>query len=1297
MSFRGRKGCRNSCQSSLRNGNSDNPMGFLPVAQKPSHIRARGSGNARGFIRSNARDQIDRGKKISHSEFNSFNTTDFGCSGEKDYCDSVESVPSHVQTDKQDSMSSTSRQGGIIQIPKEVNIYNQIVINNDGISGSVKSELHSKPVQVVRPHQKKCNNHLSDFRTSNRVVKPNRQGDARDASNESNFPPFRQSVQQQPRTSQNPVVGEAAVNILTYFNALNTLMKPPGVCAPHMPPLPDENSDEKSALSKAQLLFLRWWFSIKKLRENLFACFETLILHDLNFCFEGQVELELWKAIFYNLIELMRGWLNNPFDTELLSVPAEGIDMAKIDFEACEGLVKLIKKTLLDDVIESGIERYIELLSSLQQAYKISLDHLLAEGRPAPDSNSRTVILFYLCSQKISLFIGDLARYAESINNTQNFGIARRQVIFFPLSLYWNRFVHFFHPLNFLAFSWYLKAQLIYPKNGRVYNQLGFLSIKMGRPLDAMCYYMRASAASNPFPTAVQTLLALFHEHEDHWNKWARNNPLKGQFHLGTKTKEAKTANEAANFVAEGMKNKIEIWYHPVNNVVTIVMGVNSLVVPRALLQQRMKEARAQRSRSNSPGSLASEEESEEAQADAEEYANIPLLKARSYLDLFNKDIRSTLKHYSCLSCDHLYRSVCSQIWRVIFLTKTFSLYFMHTHGLLFTKIGMETFPDVASTALQALSGLLAQEPCAISRDRLYQILMSNMFNLDRSASLSTAMKSTTTAGSEPARSVHHDHAARFALDTFSLICRRATKLFNESKGGPPNSESWLHPDLKVLLPGLRLWTEWMILHPEHWSPPPRYRDPVLRPHLDEWRLVADMCTAASKWISKVKNAPRFEEITPTNDLVVQNYLRKQAEKGQTPPIEGPKYGTLFEETVFAGFKPMLDLIPKLYQYSGDWDSESVEQFIRIEKIVLFGDFLCGIETPVLSFDVDNGVYLKSVPEEPDTSEKPRLDNGLGELEERTEELLSNEKAVTNNQRLQKETEDDQEDVGDEEFQALRRKRDELRAQVESKSRLAEWRAKAEKRTAAGHSRAVEIEVRPVYIVPDTNCYIDWLEGIARLAQTSSNYTLLVPIIVFNELQYLASKARQQSLNPIENAFSEYLVNPTSNTKKGDIIQDRARAAIIYLEGEFERRNPRLRAITAQGNILETIAYRNELDTRQVDQNNDDVILDCCRHLCKEPLGRKVVNVPSQNQPLVLNRQVVLLTGDRTLRIKARSAYVPVTPLRPFVMWSNLKPVVLPREVEELISNALPSDQKVSEGLEPDKKNTRKNRGGRQK
>ena len=115
----------------------------------------------------------------------------------------------------------------------------------------------------------------------------------------------------------------------------------------------------------------------------------------------------------------------------------------------------------------------------------------------------------------------------------------------------------------------------------------------------------------------------------------------------------------------------------------------------------------------------------------------------------------------------------------------------------------METFPEVASLALQSLSGLLAQRPCPLSASHLCQILMVNMFNVDRAAMLtiqSAGNKAALThrdklevdrkhqflvqqkphVVSETLRSVHHDHAARFALDTFSLICRRAAKLFIE-------------------------------------------------------------------------------------------------------------------------------------------------------------------------------------------------------------------------------------------------------------------------------------------------------------------------------------------------------------------------------------------------------------------------------------------------------------------------------------------------------------------------------------
>ncbi len=99
---------------------------------------------------------------------------------------------------------------------------------------------------------------------------------------------------------------------------------------------------------------------------------------------------------------------------------------------------------------------------------------------------------------------------------------------------------------------------------------------------------------------------------------------------------------------------------------------------------------------------------------------------------------------------------------------------------------------------------------------------------------------------------------------------------------------------------------------------------------------------------------------------------------------------------------------------------------------------------------------------------------------------------------LEKEATKEPEEVegeGSDEISALRRQRAALENQLSETKRLEAWRAQAVRQAAAGGPRGVEVEVRPIYILPDTNCYIDWLEGIARLAQPSSNYTVLVPIV----------------------------------------------------------------------------------------------------------------------------------------------------------------------------------------------------------
>jgi len=43
---------------------------------------------------------------------------------------------------------------------------------------------------------------------------------------------------------------------------------------------------------------------------------------------------------------------------------------------------------------------------------------------------------------------------------------------------------------------------------------------------------------------------------------------------------------------------------------------------------------------------------------------------------------------------------------------------------------------------------------------------------------------------------------------------------------------------------------------------------------------------------------------------------------------------------------------------------------LRVEKVVLFGEYLCGIEPPMLSFDVEKGCYFSVAPAPVKSEEK---------------------------------------------------------------------------------------------------------------------------------------------------------------------------------------------------------------------------------------------------------------------------------------------------------------------------------------
>jgi protein SMG6 len=65
--------------------------------------------------------------------------------------------------------------------------------------------------------------------------------------------------------------------------------------------------------------------------------------------------------------------------------------------------------------------------------------------------------------------------------------------------------------------------------------------------------------------------------------------------------------------------------------------------------------------------------------------------------------------------------------------------------------------------------------------------------------------------------------------------------------------------------------------------------------------------------------------------------------------------------------------------------------------------------------------------------------------------------------------------------------------------------------------RRIELEIRPKFIVPDTNCFIDHLNLIDKLLSTNY-YIIVVPLLVINELDKLAKSISNYNDDSIEHA-----------------------------------------------------------------------------------------------------------------------------------------------------------------------------------
>ena len=535
-------------------------------------------------------------------------------------------------------------------------------------------------------------------------------------------------------------------------------------------------------------------------------------------------------------------------------------------------------------------------------------------------------------------------------------------------------------------------------------------------------------------------------------------------------------------------------------------------------------------------------------------------------------------------------------------LNRRFINTFLYLIGKLFTNINMETFQLALDALRKEFKALVWRSPLPIGSERLVQIMSLNMFVVEH-----TKMKSDSGVDSRKYRSALQDAALQLAFELFGILTARCNDLMKNRADDLvavdlTSSSVFADDDLSNLLPPVKVWCDWLLGNNDTWDPVVR-QEPftqlaTLATHLE--KLKPALKPVQGQMLTEDELRRRPEQIKITYDLV-----------------------KLPEDALLCGFDPWfrgLDWVVYRRFSPRSIPLTLAQEARRLDAINFCVEFLEGLEPPILKWSLPDNAHISLV-EKPRTAKEKAMSSILAAEQDVLDESYSDDDDLA----------DDLEGGVPVSGNAAKLKH--LKGELERKRKADERESRRiRKQILADHVRTT-LEVNPHHLIPDTNCFVDFLPEIRRLAECNT-YQLKVPLIVLNELDGLAKGG--------------------GSGRKAAEVAENARKALNYLR----ERPHNVKCITSKGTILASLGVTTEEDGES-GKKNDDLILDSCLSLTSSADSTTTAEesgIRKQHQGGIphrlVRRDVVLLTEDRNLKLKAHIADVPVNKMSHFIQWA---------------------------------------------